>query len=97
MMMMLHLPFILSLFALAMGVCLYVWAVRNDGAGVNVAKYFGLGIMVMSIVSIICIWYTLYSFQAMNQMPMNMMQNRGTMNQGNTPNNVPHHPQPPKQ
>lgn len=97
MMMMMHLPFILSLFALAMGVCLYVWAVRNDGAGVNVAKYFGLGIMVMAIFSILCIWYTLYSFNAMNNMPANMMQNKGTINHGNMPKNIPYPPQTPKQ
>ncbi len=90
MMMMLHLPFILSLFALGMGVCLYVWSLRNKGAGVNVAKFFGIIIIVLSLLSLICVWYTAFNFQ--RQMPMRMMQGKAMSGQGNMQNGgIPQH------
>jgi len=91
MIMMLHLPFILTLFALGMGVCLYVWSVRNTGAGVSVAKFFGMVIILLSLVTMFCVGYTAYIVHTQHQMPMgmNMMQGRPMMGQGSMPKNVP--------
>lgn len=90
MIMMLHLPFILSLFALGMGVCIYIWSLRNKGAGIKIASFFGIVIIALSLLSLACIWYTAYNFKSQHQMPM--MQ--GDRSKNAIPQNEARHPGP---
>ena len=64
-----HLIISLSIMALAFGVGLYIWSFQlPEGRGYGIAKYFGLVIIVLSIVNPVCAWY------ASQQGPRMMMQ-----------------------
>lgn len=83
------LTFAVGLIALASGISLIVWSMRNEGAGVAAAKTFGY---IISIFSIFAISFTLYSSMygasEMKKMtktccPMCNMQNKCMMNDSN--------------
>lgn len=54
MMFLLDLAFATELIALGVGVGILVWAFRNDGAGVALAKFFGYVITIAAIFVLLC-------------------------------------------
>lgn len=57
MMFLMHVAYVLGLLALTAGISLYVWSIRNGGAGTGLAKFFGILIIILSILDTICISY----------------------------------------
>ncbi len=57
-----HITFVLSLMALVAGTFLYVWALRNGGAGKTLAAVVGFIVVVLSVISILCNGYYSYKF-----------------------------------
>ncbi len=82
MMFMFHSAVMLALIAVALGIGLIVWALRNEGPGTVLAKVFGWLIVVIAILAVLCSTY--YSFiywqSGYFQTPIHMMK----MMQGNS-------------
>lgn len=57
MMFLLDLAFAAELIALAFGVGFLVWACRNNGSGVGLAKFFGYLITLLAIFALLCTSY----------------------------------------
>lgn len=57
MMFLFHSAMGLSLIAIALGVMLVVWSLRNEGKGVQLAKVFGILIVIVAIFGQICSTY----------------------------------------
>lgn len=55
-MILMHIVYGLDLIALTMGTGLLVWAIKNPGKGSWLGKLFGVIVMVLSIISIACIY-----------------------------------------
>lgn len=61
-----HTVFSLELLTLCAGAALYIWSLRNHGAGILLAKILGLLVIVLSLISVICTSYTNFTmWQAM--------------------------------
>jgi hypothetical protein len=77
----------LGLIALSLGVILLVWALRNEGRGVGLAKFFGWIVIISAIFSISCSTY--YGFKYWNagyfQKPMSMMQSKSVDGENRNP------------
>lgn len=99
MMMFSEIAIAVELIAIASGVSLLIWSMRNEGAGVKLAKFFGY---LISIFAILAILFTVSaaifrSYEMMSMMkngcPMcKMMQEKPTMQQnmnGMKQNNTP--------
>ena len=56
--------FAIELLALATGVVLFVWALRNKGTGQLFAKFFGMSVIISAILGIICTSYYTFSYWA---------------------------------
>lgn len=93
MMMFSEIAIAVELIAIASGVSLLIWSMRNEGAGVKLAKFFGY---LISILAILAILFTVsaaifrsYEMMIMmkNGCPMcqMMQQNMNGMKQNNTP------------
>tara|TARA_R110002095_G_scaffold187639_1_gene164852 strand:- start:481 stop:702 length:222 start_codon:yes stop_codon:yes gene_type:complete len=54
--------FSIELLALAAGVALFVWSLRNKGAGQFFAKFFGMVVIISAILGIICTSYYSFSY-----------------------------------
>lgn len=73
-----HIAETLGLLSLASGVGLYVWGQQTEGKGSGIAKFFGVIVTVLSILSILCTsWYgiqfwTKGSMQMMSMSDKNM-------------------------
>ena len=52
-MMSLGLTFVMGLIALSAGVALLIWSMRNEGAGIKLAKIFGYIITIISIILLV--------------------------------------------
>lgn len=76
MMFVMHVAIMVGIIALATGVSLYIWSLRNQGAGVGIAKFFGVLIIILAIVDGICISYYGFKYwmEGYFENPMNMMQ-----------------------
>lgn len=79
MMFVMHLAFSLALITLAFGVCLYIWSLQNKGPGNVVAKFFGVAIIVLTILGMLCTWYygVKYWSEGYFKQPMPMMHMQG--------------------
>lgn len=93
MMFIMHSAFFLGLLALAAGVSLFIWGRRREGAGIVWAKFFGVIIIIFSILDIICLTYygVTYWREGYFENPTPMTQNKSMMggsmmNGGNSPN-----------
>jgi len=53
----LHITFSLGLIAFALGVALYVWGLRTQGAGTSTATVCGLFVAIFAMISILCTFY----------------------------------------
>lgn len=82
MMFMFHSAMMLALIAIALGIGLIVWALRNEGRGVVLAKVFGWLIVIFAVLAMLCSTYYAMSYWQSGyfQMPMGMMK----MMQGNS-------------
>lgn len=56
-----HTAFSLELLTLCAGAALYIWSLRNNGAGTTLAKILGLLVIIFSLISIACTSYTNYT------------------------------------
>lgn len=56
-MFMFHAAMMLGLIAIALGVSLVVWSVRNEGQGITMASIFGYIIIIVAILGEICSAY----------------------------------------
>lgn len=78
-----HVAIMVGIIALAAGAALYIWSLQNQGAGIGVAKFFGILIIVLSILDGICISYYGFKYwlEGYFQSPTQMMQmqNKGIM------------------
>ncbi len=86
MMFLLDLAFANELIAMAVGVALLVWAFRNDGAGVKLARVFGYIITIAAVLGALCTSYfgSMYMFKGYFNKPMMMnmqMMNKQMMQQ----------------
>lgn len=78
-----------GLVALASGIALLIWAQRNEGKGVSLAKGFGYLISILSILIIsITFLMSMFGFLGMKKMmkegcPMCNMQNQGSNSSDN--------------
>jgi hypothetical protein len=70
----------LGLIALSLGVILLVWALRNEGRGVGLAKFFGWIVIISAIFSISCSTYYGYF-----KKPMSMMQSKSVDGENRNP------------
>ena len=57
MMFLIHSAFALGLLALTAGAALYIWALRNQGAGTSLGRIVGFIVIVISTLSLICSFY----------------------------------------
>lgn len=57
MMFLLDLAFAVELIVLGFGICLLVWAYRNEGAGIVATKVFGYIITIFAILVLLCTSY----------------------------------------
>lgn len=57
MMFLIHSAFALGLLALTGGAALYIWALRNQGAGTGLGRIVGFIVVVVSTISLICSFY----------------------------------------
>lgn len=71
-----HTALFIGLLALTAGISLYVWSLRNQGPGISIAKFFGIIIIVLSILDILCLSYygVRYWMEGYFEHPINMMQ-----------------------
>jgi len=72
----------LGLIALALGIMLIVWAKRNEGEGIGLAKVFGWLIVILAIFGMLCSAYysVAYWYKGYYQTPMGMsMMQSGSM------------------
>lgn len=53
-----HAAVFLGFIAFVSGAAIYIWAVRNRGAGANLAKYSGIVVMILTLLSVICTVYS---------------------------------------
>ncbi|HCC3243582.1 TPA: hypothetical protein ACW6D3_002686 [Legionella pneumophila] len=69
-----HTAQMLSLIAIALGIILVVWASRNEGFGISLAKVFGWLIVLLAILGMICSGYyaTVYWYKGYIQTPADM-------------------------
>lgn len=84
---MMHSTMFMGFLALAAGFAMYIWALRSKGAGVKLAKLFGLIIIVLSVIQLLCIGYCCMTYGSsgfqtdgsgpMHQMMMNGMHQPG--------------------
>jgi hypothetical protein len=74
MMFMYHCAEALSLIAIAFGVILVVWALRNEGKGVCLARAAGWVIIVLAVLGLLCSSYCVMKFwnHAYSPAPMPM-------------------------
>ncbi len=78
-----HTAFYLGILALTAGISLYIWAARNQGPGVKLAKFFGILLMIIVILNMGCLLF--YSVKYWTQgyfespMPMQQMMQNGNM------------------
>ncbi len=65
MMFLAELAFAVELLALTAGVSLFIWSLRNSGAGQSLAKFVGLIVSVSAVLGLICtsFYSLLYWFQ----------------------------------
>gem|GEM_PF-3180826 len=72
-----HITLPLGLIALTGGLALYIWGLRAQGIGTAMAKVFGLIIVVLSILEVLCVLYwgvRFWEFHHQFSGPMPMMQ-----------------------
>lgn len=51
-----HIAYGLDLMALTMGTALLIWSMKNPGKGSWLGKFFGAIVMVLSMLSMVCIY-----------------------------------------
>lgn len=78
-----HSAMMLALIAIALGVVLIVWSLRNEGQGIALAKVFGWLILIIAILGMLCSTYysVAYWYKGYFQTPagMSMMQSKSMM------------------
>ncbi|HBD7309442.1 TPA: hypothetical protein KKX07_000083 [Legionella pneumophila] len=69
-----HVAQMLSLIAIALGIVLIAWALRNEGRGISLAKVFGYLVVIFAILGMICSAYyaTVYWYKGYIQTPAGM-------------------------
>lgn len=78
-----HIAYALGLIALAVGIIMIAWSLRNEGKGVGLVKIFGYIISIIAIIAMLCTTYygILYWSKGnfSNSMGMSMIQNKSMM------------------
>lgn len=85
MMFLLDIAFAVELIALGFGISMLVWAARNEGSCISVAKAFGYIIAVGAIFGMLCTSYYGFSYWSKGYFTnpsMHMMQQIGSMDAG---------------
>ncbi|HZW61678.1 MAG TPA: hypothetical protein VFF04_05635 [Candidatus Babeliales bacterium] len=54
--------FSLELLAIAAGVALILWSLRNQGAGVGLASFFGYVVLILAIFALLCTTYYAFGY-----------------------------------
>ncbi|HDV5709335.1 TPA: hypothetical protein RJD49_001002 [Legionella pneumophila] len=57
MMFLFHAAVTLGLIAFSLGVGLFIWGLRNQGAGIQLAKTLGILVAIIAVLSILCSGY----------------------------------------
>lgn len=74
----------LALIAMALGVILIIWAMRNEGKGIRYAKVFGWLIIILAIGGTLCSSYYLITYwqkgYLLSPISINILQNTPEMN-----------------
>lgn len=93
MMFTMHVAIMLGIIGFVAGLSLYIWSIRNEGAGTGLASFFGIIVMILVVVDLICVTYygLTYWKEGYFQNPNAIMQNKpmmggSMMNGGNMQN-----------
>ncbi len=85
MMFLIHSAFALGLLALTGGAALYIWALRNQGAGTTLGRIVGFIVLIISAISLICsfylglmVWKEIYYLNAAQSQHMQMPNSSST-------------------
>lgn len=57
MMFIFHVAITLGLVAFSLGIALLIWGMRNEGAGIQLAKVFGILVAIFAVISMLCSVY----------------------------------------
>lgn len=82
MMFIMHLSFSIGLIALMGALSMFIWGLRTEGPGKELAKFFGILITVFIIIDFICIGYYALNYwrEGYFENPTTMMSHGNSMN-----------------